>query len=697
MSPDLNAREKKTIRACDSCCRLKERCNGSNPCERCLKRGRTCLFTREIKRRGRPRALTKNLAPDSPIDPVCFFDVERIRALERIVLHLTGIESPSKENLEDALASLQSSSGTSPMSSGVPVQQLPKEPALEALPAATIHQESESLSHTEFSHRLQEKVENQLGRIPYSRTWRSTTCDETPLSTQLLSHGGAVSESVSLFPSQEVALSLVDVFFDFAQLNCFYVDEDFLRSRLSEFYGVSPLLTIQDAPWVCIVLMVFAIGSQFSHLKAVRQFHGQTMGEISLDDALAVTYFVQASKLIPDIVVLASVECVQALLLLGLYVLPLDHAGPSSTFFAMAVQVAMRNGMHRDDGKHSVSRQSELRRRVWWTAYAMDRRIAIFQGRPTFNRFLITPSSASAVTLTNGFKLASSGRVDSPQNLAAMVKLTDMLEDARDTMFDLKHVDVSRRVEKIQHAIRLRNELCIYWQGLPDDIHCKDLGPDRPLSRRNIYLALHYHIIHIFIGRTFLLDHFGPSLEPPLPQRDLEIDLVRSCIQNAIAMIELCQSMENRVGVSRSSYFEFTSCQAAVSVLVAESIASRTVKWKGIIKQGLDLLKLMVVGIFAQDAQKRLLETLERAVNELLDSYEQGDKFSSDDKRYEEFLKWATTQQDNTGAMFLSSTQQDNMLPMPGVVASSSGNAIGWPVLSMGVSASPPSGMDRTV
>lgn len=40
------------------------------------------------------------------MDPIFFFDVERIRALERVVLFFTGVDHLSKENLQDVLASL---------------------------------------------------------------------------------------------------------------------------------------------------------------------------------------------------------------------------------------------------------------------------------------------------------------------------------------------------------------------------------------------------------------------------------------------------------------------------------------------------------------------------------------------------------------------------------------------------------------
>ncbi|KAK7423665.1 hypothetical protein QQX98_000855 [Neonectria punicea] len=99
---------------------LKERCNGGIPCDRCKKSGHECKFSDSLKR---PRILRQE--PDEQLDaepsvvrpdPMAFFEVERIRALEHIAQYFTGIEDCSTANLQQVIATFQPKGTTQPNS-----------------------------------------------------------------------------------------------------------------------------------------------------------------------------------------------------------------------------------------------------------------------------------------------------------------------------------------------------------------------------------------------------------------------------------------------------------------------------------------------------------------------------------------------------------------------------------------------------
>nr|CEG04998.1 unnamed protein product [Fusarium clavum] len=90
-----------------------------------------------------------------------------------------------------------------------------------------------------------------------------------------------------------------------------------------------------------------------------------------MDDTLALTFYPKASSLIPDLLGMDSIESVQAFLLFGIYMLPIDPAGLSCTYFGIAVKAATQFNIQPES--NLSPREIELRKRVWWTAYTLER------------------------------------------------------------------------------------------------------------------------------------------------------------------------------------------------------------------------------------------------------------------------------------------------------------------------------------
>ena len=179
------------------------------------------------------------------------------------------------------------------------------------------------------------------------------------------------------FPPSKVATFLVEVFFDYAQTKYAYVDEQSLRQKLDNFFSQQEALSSRDAAWVCTILMVFAVGTQFAHLSSrdnvSRASSRVPDGTPSPDDDAALTFYNAAVPLIPDVISLASIESVQAFLLLGVYTLPVDAPGLSFTYLGIAIKMAVQNGMHRKYSCGLDRRTVELRNRIWWTTYTLEK------------------------------------------------------------------------------------------------------------------------------------------------------------------------------------------------------------------------------------------------------------------------------------------------------------------------------------
>lgn len=141
------------------------------------------------------------------------------------------------------------------------------------------------------------------------------------------------------------------------------------------YAGISAPLSTDDVPWVCTALMVFCVSTQFAHLAP--QVKGRQLPKAQLDvasavdDALALSFYRKATSMIPDLLTIGSTQCVQAFILMGVYTLPLDPAGLASSYYGMAMKIAIHNNMHLESSHKT--RRTEMSNRIWWTVYTLER------------------------------------------------------------------------------------------------------------------------------------------------------------------------------------------------------------------------------------------------------------------------------------------------------------------------------------
>lgn len=192
--------------------------------------------------------------------------------------------------------------------------------------------------------------------------------------TGLQSSNSFVTSSIVYFPPRDVAEFLTDTFLQFAQTNYFYFDESIFRQKMEYYYTTNQPFTIEDTGWICTLLMTFAIGTQFAYMQTRPAQAEPPPPEEIPDDHVGLELYRFSCRLIPDMITIASVETVQAFLLLGVYTLPIDTSGLAYTYYGLAIKMAVQNGMHRKYSGASLDPLSvELRNRLWWSAYSLER------------------------------------------------------------------------------------------------------------------------------------------------------------------------------------------------------------------------------------------------------------------------------------------------------------------------------------
>jgi hypothetical protein len=121
------------------------------------------------------------------------------------------------------------------------------------------------------------------------------------------------------------------------------------------------------------------------------------------------------------------------------------------------------------------------------------------------------------------------------------------------------------------------------------------------------------------MGRPFIFgnEDDGSYSTEPRPNSSPRSELVDDCVQNALEILATLQSLSDNIGLCRASYTEFSSCRAALLVILAESLNSgRSPKLQNSLNQGMALIRQMLGGTASQ-SEISYIESIEAAVRHL--------------------------------------------------------------------------------
>ena len=141
--------------------------------------------------------------------------------------------------------------------------------------------------------------------------------------------------------------------------------------------------------------------------------------------------------------------------------------------------------------------------------------------------------------------------------------------------------------------------------------------------RLDLHLHLHYWSIRLFPGRPFILSsnqsyQLPEDIKPSFEQVSGRGLLVQESVRAALEIVDLCQLLHQRIGLARASYStEFTSCRAAVLVLLARSLNDESPAIRNALSRGLHIVKIMSLGGGLATSESRVIEALEDAVKRL--------------------------------------------------------------------------------
>lgn len=185
---------------------------------------------------------------------------------------------------------------------------------------------------------------------------------------------------------------------------------------------------------------------------------------------------------------------------------------------------------------------------------------------------------------------------------------------------------------------QMKTKLQRPWTSRQPNLSSSVLGDrvEHPESRARLHARLECCLVHMFIGRPFILAHrqvrrdeqprdFTTTTENPDATSSVSTPtsmrwqiLIEDCISAANEVIDICHGMQTGgMGLAKSSYTEYSACRASLLVLIAYSIFRRSNEFSNNLQKGLDAIREMAsVGDSAR-SEVSLLETLEAALHRL--------------------------------------------------------------------------------
>lgn len=599
--------------ACKSCRRLKEKCDGQVPCSRCSRYNRLC---EPADAASRPASSSHN-GPSKSHAERASPSHERVQHLEYIARHFLGDVTLTDDALSKIVAKLESESdGTHRKPTDDP-----ETPTLEeerfsvqnvsanTTSGSSIWHYSGEFSHWNFSMRLKSYVEQQLGGEAVNQFqvldyWRPH---------HLKSRDSSMKSILESLPGKDVALFLVSKFCQFAQQTTFFVEEGWVRERVNALYRKNIVLTADDACWLCSTLMVLAVGTQFAHMPQNTPTYGEDAIE-SVADAVGISFYQQAADLIPDIIAIASVDSVQAFLLLAHYALPLDAHGVAYTYLGLALRMAIQNGMHRKHlGNEFDAYTQDLRNRLWWSTYRLEKRVSILHGRPASISSNEVDADHPVDTIS-----ATESETDIRRLENSMTKITDWLGDMAFVIFMLRKSPPSLRHTYFERLLQIKGQYLEWWQSA----HIPDINTMQQ-SRAVAHLHLSKHMNLVFVGRPFLLNRArlnaatARKLSGRAMLNERWSELAGEALRSAEQIVAIEQQMHATIGLAKASWVEFSACRAAVLVLLAQCLHESSQQTRDVLGKGMNLIRYMSSANASTRSEASLVTSLENAIRHL--------------------------------------------------------------------------------
>lgn len=273
-----------------------------------------------------------------------------------------------------------------------------------------------------------------------------------------------------------------------------------------------------------------------------------------------------------------SIDCLQALLLLGVAFTAAGKGKKAYMMLASGIGMAMALELHRefDLGTRVTPVEREMRRRLFWTCYLMDRFTACGSKRPSLiadKSILLhlpswSPNPASLPIEGEFFQNGSnlqyhSGTGKKSQGSSGM--LIDIVRILGITNRYLAAGGVKGDSHFPWHSLsnlsKIRQDLDIWASGTQDVFSSVDALFGQPDSTTLVLSKLIYHLIHCLIYRPFLPIDLA-ELAGTGQHQSWQIEATNLCFLHANAIAELVELGKQSASIEWPAFVGYCICTA---------------------------------------------------------------------------------------------------------------------------------------
>ncbi|KAG5824555.1 hypothetical protein H9Q74_005359 [Fusarium xylarioides] len=452
--------------------------------------------------------------------------------------------------------------------------------------------QTESILWPRFLTRLREAFSLDPISGPEAQDMVNLQANITRPNNPSLAEQARLKKIVDSFPPRSIAEFLVHVCIRRGTDVFFYFDQAQIIHEIEQFYTNQTCPLRFDPSFICLALTIFALGSHWTPLE--RPGHSR----IDEHDPGRL-FFEQAKVLVPDIIELPGLRSIQVCLIPGVYLMPQNAVGSSYVYTGMALRKALAFDLHQDSDDQAMdAREKEVRRRLWWSIYSLERS-----------------------TVTNG-----SGRADP-------LSLENQLREWKDSLpedFDLETIPPQESRYRAVFHIWLN----YYYAWIV-------------MGKMSL----------ITVVRMTLRRHLGDDSEPFNIDEKAE-KLSKSCAKASKKLLQLFEDLNQTGYTTRFSFTDFQGCSIATIVTLIAGILDRDPGYERRVRFGLDFLRRMATGNPNAQVGVRFVEALRSISNEAwskLNRSRQTPANVTDEglqsSAYNEWAEWLSNQEQSQSAI----------------------------------------------
>ncbi|OQU94897.1 Fungal specific transcription factor domain-containing protein [Cladophialophora immunda] len=355
-----------------------------------------------------------------------------------------------------------------------------------------------------------------------------------------------------LLPPRSIANALVDGYFKYVHQLYPFIHEPSFRKDYESVWNADSSHGEQALSFGLINL-VFALGSEFADGTTMDRSPNRASGFMSRAKAIIYANLFRTG----------SLEIVQALLLLCLYLQGTSELNKCWNLVGLMIRMAYGIGLHMDPARFGVGHiEKEMRKRIWWGCFNLDRTLSFRFGRPPAIRTddgleVTLPLLVDDAYIQDEAKAPTQpdGQPSYIEFFVRATKLTMIMEDTLRHLY-LKPRKLHRQrseaaiAEEISsllaNTVKLDGELTVWEKSHPPHLAFhRTASEDITLQRLQNNLRVRALVLRSILHRqAFLLFCRDEPIDEF--QRAIAVNCSRACIAAARQTIRLINTFHSR-------------------------------------------------------------------------------------------------------------------------------------------------------